>query len=177
MAQNYILVQHEQDSEQRGIMCLTCGLTSWHPQDVEHRYCGRCQVFHDDVAPAMQQEGGLTGELAIIPVVDQLLPGNALPLPSFPGPVKGWMLIRLRWKPGHKPGQVTLEAGEQVIDGWGPFKVRTLALRTLAKVRGQGFEWGELVPPEPNQARPVGQDDTFLYYLVPVIGRPSGRAR
>lgn len=30
----------------RTITCLTCMMTSHHPEDVRHRYCGRCQVFH-----------------------------------------------------------------------------------------------------------------------------------
>jgi hypothetical protein len=28
------------------ITCATCGRTSWHPGDVEHRYCGACHHFH-----------------------------------------------------------------------------------------------------------------------------------
>lgn len=31
------------------IQCLMCGLTSYHPEDVKHRYCGKCNVFHDDL--------------------------------------------------------------------------------------------------------------------------------
>jgi uncharacterized OB-fold protein len=31
-----------------GIRCHTCGRTSYHPKDVEERYCGHCHVFHDD---------------------------------------------------------------------------------------------------------------------------------
>jgi len=30
----------------RTITCLTCNMTSYHPDDVRHRYCGRCEVFH-----------------------------------------------------------------------------------------------------------------------------------
>jgi len=30
-----------------GIRRLVCGLTSYHPQDVERRYCGNCHRFHD----------------------------------------------------------------------------------------------------------------------------------
>ncbi len=26
--------------------CLLCGMTSHHPKDVEHRFCGNCHVFH-----------------------------------------------------------------------------------------------------------------------------------
>jgi hypothetical protein len=33
------------------ITCLRCGLTSYHPKDVESGYCGRCHVFHEDVQP------------------------------------------------------------------------------------------------------------------------------
>lgn len=35
-------------SGQDGIQCTTCGQVSWNPNDVEHHYCGRCHVFHDD---------------------------------------------------------------------------------------------------------------------------------
>lgn len=28
------------------IKCLRCNMTSWHPKDVEHLYCGNCHEFH-----------------------------------------------------------------------------------------------------------------------------------
>lgn len=28
--------------------CPTCGKTSYHPKDIEHKYCGFCNVFHDN---------------------------------------------------------------------------------------------------------------------------------
>jgi hypothetical protein len=31
------------------ITCLICGATSPNPNDVRLRYCGSCNVFHDDV--------------------------------------------------------------------------------------------------------------------------------
>jgi hypothetical protein len=31
-----------------GIECLICGLTSYHPEDVSQKYCGRCHRFHED---------------------------------------------------------------------------------------------------------------------------------
>lgn len=33
---------------QAWIECKVCGLVSWHPKDVEERYCGHCHQFHDD---------------------------------------------------------------------------------------------------------------------------------
>jgi hypothetical protein len=30
----------------QSITCLTCHMTSHHPQDVQHRYCGKCNTFH-----------------------------------------------------------------------------------------------------------------------------------
>jgi hypothetical protein len=33
-----------------GIRCHTCGLTSYHPEDVRSRYCGHCHVFHEERA-------------------------------------------------------------------------------------------------------------------------------
>lgn len=29
------------------ITCNTCGMTSYHPQDVQNRYCGKCHKFHE----------------------------------------------------------------------------------------------------------------------------------
>jgi len=29
------------------ITCLACGTTSYNPNDVAHRYCGRCGKYHD----------------------------------------------------------------------------------------------------------------------------------
>jgi hypothetical protein len=31
----------------KSITCLRCGMTSHNPHDVEHRYCGNCDMFHD----------------------------------------------------------------------------------------------------------------------------------
>jgi hypothetical protein len=46
----YLLVtQKTSQGPVTGITCLDCGFTSYHPQDVIHRYCPRCRVFHDDV--------------------------------------------------------------------------------------------------------------------------------
>ena len=36
------------NGRERGIKCLCCGLTSWHPDDVSHRYCGACCAFHSE---------------------------------------------------------------------------------------------------------------------------------
>ena len=36
------------DGVAHAIKCHTCGLTSYHPEDVRHRYCGKCNVFHED---------------------------------------------------------------------------------------------------------------------------------
>lgn len=32
----------------KAIKCLTCGRTSWHPEDVKNKYCGNCREFHED---------------------------------------------------------------------------------------------------------------------------------
>lgn len=31
-----------------GIRCHTCGRVSYHPKDVDERYCGACHVFHEE---------------------------------------------------------------------------------------------------------------------------------
>lgn len=31
------------------ITCPVCGMTSYHPQDVSHRYCPNCHRFHDEM--------------------------------------------------------------------------------------------------------------------------------
>ena len=30
----------------KAIKCLICNMTSWHPQDIENKYCGKCHKFH-----------------------------------------------------------------------------------------------------------------------------------
>jgi ribosomal protein L37E len=30
------------------IKCLLCGLRSYHPVDVEQKYCANCHIFHED---------------------------------------------------------------------------------------------------------------------------------
>jgi hypothetical protein len=32
------------------ITCLVCGFTSHNPNDVKHRYCGSCHVYHANPA-------------------------------------------------------------------------------------------------------------------------------
>ena len=39
----------------KSITCKRCGCTSHNPHDVEHHYCGRCHVFHDDIWPPARQ--------------------------------------------------------------------------------------------------------------------------
>jgi hypothetical protein len=33
----------------KSITCHRCGKTSYHIEDVRHRYCGHCHIFHDDM--------------------------------------------------------------------------------------------------------------------------------
>lgn len=35
------------DMKPIAIRCITCGLTSFHLNDVENLYCGYCKKFHD----------------------------------------------------------------------------------------------------------------------------------
>lgn len=32
---------------QKNITCTDCGLTSFHPKDVQYKYCGNCHKFHE----------------------------------------------------------------------------------------------------------------------------------
>jgi hypothetical protein len=47
------------------ITCPRCGLTSWHPDDVKHRYCGNCNMFHEDmkIAETLESMGAKIGTL------------------------------------------------------------------------------------------------------------------
>lgn len=31
------------------ITCPMCGMVSYHPKDIEHRYCGKCHAYHRDL--------------------------------------------------------------------------------------------------------------------------------
>jgi hypothetical protein len=39
------------------IRCLICGMISYHPEDVRHRYCANCHRFHEDQLPAHDGSG------------------------------------------------------------------------------------------------------------------------
>jgi hypothetical protein len=39
----------------KGIRCLRCGRTSFHPIDVRERYCVNCNVFHDEAGVTAPQ--------------------------------------------------------------------------------------------------------------------------
>jgi hypothetical protein len=39
----------------KSITCIRCGRTSFNAGDVEHRYCGHCQMFHDDIWPPARE--------------------------------------------------------------------------------------------------------------------------
>lgn len=36
----------------KAIKCLVCGMTSYHQADIQHRYCGWCHQFHDEMRQA-----------------------------------------------------------------------------------------------------------------------------
>jgi hypothetical protein len=44
----------QQMSGQPSILCLCCGLRSWHPVDLHELYCGACHAWHgaSEKAPA-----------------------------------------------------------------------------------------------------------------------------
>ena len=31
------------------IQCVKCGMKSYHPEDIKHRWCEKCQKFHKEV--------------------------------------------------------------------------------------------------------------------------------
>lgn len=33
------------------ITCPRCGMTSYHPRDIQERYCGNCHQFHEFMGP------------------------------------------------------------------------------------------------------------------------------
>ena len=43
--EGYVFVESER-LHQKGITCLTCGKTSYHPEDIKNLYCGFCNKFH-----------------------------------------------------------------------------------------------------------------------------------
>ena len=39
--------KNNHDRIERSIKCLTCGMVSWNKDDVRHKYCANCGVFHE----------------------------------------------------------------------------------------------------------------------------------
>jgi len=53
---------YEIAADDASITCKHCGRTSYNPGDIENRYCGHCNVFHDDepyIGPDAQQCAGV----------------------------------------------------------------------------------------------------------------------
>lgn len=44
-APTYVLLE-----ESKAIACLKCGMISHNPQDIAHKYCNHCHIFHTDPA-------------------------------------------------------------------------------------------------------------------------------
>lgn len=42
------LIEGADGEELRGIHCKTCGMISFHPDDIKNKYCGHCKRFHDE---------------------------------------------------------------------------------------------------------------------------------
>ena len=38
----------KKDGKTIGIKCLVCSLISYGEDDIKHKYCGRCHIFHKD---------------------------------------------------------------------------------------------------------------------------------
>lgn len=36
-----------------GIECRFCNLASFHPNDIQNKYCGYCDIFHDDISEVL----------------------------------------------------------------------------------------------------------------------------
>lgn len=39
---------------QPSITCTDCGMTSYNPNDIKHKYCGNCHKWHDDTTERQQ---------------------------------------------------------------------------------------------------------------------------
>lgn len=37
------------------ITCALCGMRSYNPSDIKHKYCGACNVFHEDLPEAARK--------------------------------------------------------------------------------------------------------------------------
>lgn len=57
--------------EGRSIRCHRCGLTSQNPNDVEQRYCGRCKLFHEDIAELLAERTALRARVTTLESIIQ----------------------------------------------------------------------------------------------------------
>ena len=77
----------------QSITCKLCATTSHSQRDVEHHYCGRCHIFHDDlpllppaiVESLMRNNPRAQGALSARPIVITILQrAGTNPIPSIP---------------------------------------------------------------------------------------------
>jgi hypothetical protein len=53
-----------QITDRSSIICLRCHRESFNKGDVEHHYCGHCNVFHDDILPLVREWWVQNGNLS-----------------------------------------------------------------------------------------------------------------
>lgn len=61
--QSYVIVDDGRAA--KGIKCLRCGRVSYYVEDIKHRFCAWCCMFHEDPAdmkPPGPQRDGYVGE-------------------------------------------------------------------------------------------------------------------
>jgi hypothetical protein len=90
-----------------GIECRFCNLTSFHPNDIENRYCGYCDIFHDDISEVLTR--AVAGELPREWGIRwPLAPEGFAPLGRGPPPIAGpsYPAQRVKFGPSRPGGPV-----------------------------------------------------------------------
>ncbi len=86
-------------TDKPSITCPICGLTSYHPKDIEHGFCGNCHLFRDDIS------------------VDELVADE---FKVKGGPLDGLVLKKIPENPTPEEEQKIIDAGIAFIMGEPP---------------------------------------------------------
>lgn len=71
--------------EQESYTCPKCGMTSYHPEDVKHEYCGSCHKTRRELDFSKMTEGEALYSLGLRAVEKDGKKGLNLPVPGKPG--------------------------------------------------------------------------------------------
>ena len=116
------------EHEEKSYTCPGCGMTSYHPEDVRHQYCGNCHRTRDE----LERTQGRTAMEKLTPEDDKLLKGGECPKchsKHFVEGPRGGLAVNITCENGHRfwfsppftseyQGEIRVERHGDRLEAW-----------------------------------------------------------